>query len=65
MRIKMGTVVHLAAYQARYRSAIADALRRELGPTHQPSRRRSAGQALPNVPQSTGFPANAGQAASI
>ena len=42
MRIKMGTVVpkmgttvHLAADQARYRRAIADALSRELGPTHQ------------------------------
>ena len=42
MRVKMGTVVpkrgttvHLAADQARYRRAIADALRRELGPTHQ------------------------------
>ena len=42
MRIKMGTVVpkmgttvHLAADQARYRRAIADALRHELGPTHQ------------------------------
>ena len=42
MRIKMGTVVpkmgttvHLAADQARYRRAIADALNRELGPTHQ------------------------------
>lgn len=42
MRIKMGTVVpkmgttlHLAAGQTRYRKAIADALRRELGPTHQ------------------------------
>lgn len=42
MRIKMGTVVpkmgttvHLAADQTRYRKAIADALRRELGPTHQ------------------------------
>jgi hypothetical protein len=32
---KMGTTVHLAADQARYRRAIADALRRELGPTHQ------------------------------
>ena len=42
MRIKMGTVVpkmgttvHLAADQTRYRRAIADALRRDLGPTHQ------------------------------
>ncbi len=42
MRIKMGTVVQKmgttvpsAADQARYRQAIADALRRELGPTHQ------------------------------
>ena len=42
MRIKMGTVVpkmgttvHLAADQTIYRKAIADALRRELGPTHQ------------------------------
>ena len=42
MRTKMGTVVpkmsttvHLAANQTRYRKAIADALRRELGPTHQ------------------------------
>jgi len=42
MRMKMGTVVpkigttvHLAANQTRYRKAIADALRRELGPTHQ------------------------------
>ena len=32
---KMGTTVHLAADQARYRRAIADALSRELGPTHQ------------------------------
>ena len=32
---KMGTTVHLAADQARYRRAIADALNRELGPTHQ------------------------------
>jgi hypothetical protein len=31
---KMGTTVHLAADQARYRRAIADALRQELGPTH-------------------------------
>lgn len=42
MRIKMGTVVpkmgttvHLVADQARFRRAVADALRRELGPTHQ------------------------------
>ena len=42
MRIKMGTVVpkmgttvHLAADQARYRGAVAAALRAELGPTHQ------------------------------
>jgi hypothetical protein len=42
MRIKMGTVVpkmgttvHLDADQTAYRMAIADALRRELGPTHQ------------------------------
>lgn len=42
MRIKMGTVVpkmgttvHLATDQTRYRKAIADALHRELGPTHQ------------------------------
>lgn len=35
MRIKMGTTVHLAADQARYRRAIADALSRELGPTYQ------------------------------
>jgi hypothetical protein len=42
MRIKMGTVVpkmgttvHLAADQARYREAVAAALRAELGPTHQ------------------------------
>lgn len=42
MRIKMGTVVpkkgttvHLEADQTRYRKAIADALRSELGPTHQ------------------------------
>lgn len=32
---KMGTTVHLAADQTRYRRAIADALSRELGPTHQ------------------------------
>ena len=32
---KMGTTVHLAADQEAYRKAIADALRRELGPTHQ------------------------------
>jgi hypothetical protein len=42
MRIKMGTVVPkmgttvpMATDQARYRKAIADALRGELGPTHQ------------------------------
>ena len=42
MRIKMGTVVpkmgttvHLAADQDRYREAVAAALRAELGPTHQ------------------------------
>ena len=42
MRIKMGTVVpkmgttvHLAADQTRYREAVAAALRAELGPTHQ------------------------------
>lgn len=42
MRIKMGTVVPKmgttvppAADQARYRTAVADALRQELGPTHQ------------------------------
>jgi hypothetical protein len=42
MRIKMGTVmqkmgttVPMAADQTLYRRAIADALRRELGPTHQ------------------------------
>lgn len=32
---KMGTTVHLAADQARYREAVAAALRAELGPTHQ------------------------------
>ncbi|MFN4156641.1 MAG: XRE family transcriptional regulator [Paracoccaceae bacterium] len=32
---KMGTTVHLAADQARYREALAAALRTELGPTHQ------------------------------
>lgn len=32
---KMGTDVHLDADQTAYRTAIADALRRELGPTHQ------------------------------
>lgn len=32
---KMGTTVHLDADQTAYRKAIADALRRELGPTHQ------------------------------
>ena len=32
---KMGTTVHLAADQARYRGAVAAALRAELGPTHQ------------------------------
>lgn len=32
---KMGTDVHLDADQAAYRRAIADVLRRELGPTHQ------------------------------
>ena len=32
---KMGTTVHLDADQAAYRKAIADTLRRELGPTHQ------------------------------
>ncbi|OIQ74974.1 hypothetical protein GALL_433650 [mine drainage metagenome] len=32
---KMGTTVPMAADQTRYRRAIADALRRELGPTHQ------------------------------
>ena len=32
---KMGTIVHLGADQAAYRKAIADTLRRELGPTHQ------------------------------
>ncbi|MCX7302698.1 MAG: XRE family transcriptional regulator [Rhodobacterales bacterium] len=32
---KMGTNVHLDAGQTVYRKAIADALRRELGPTHQ------------------------------
>ena len=32
---KMGTDVHLDADQAAYREAIAEALRRELGPTHQ------------------------------
>lgn len=32
---KMGTTVHLAADQAAYRKAMADTLRRELGPTHQ------------------------------
>lgn len=32
---KMGTTVPMAADQARYRRAIADALSRELGPTHQ------------------------------
>jgi hypothetical protein len=43
MRIKMGTsvpkvgtTVHLDADQTAYSKAIADALRRELGPTHQP-----------------------------
>lgn len=42
MRIKMGTsvpkigtTVHLDTDQTAYRTAIADALRRELGPTHQ------------------------------
>lgn len=35
MRIKMGTTVHLDADQTAYRKAITDALRRELGPTHQ------------------------------
>lgn len=42
MRIKMGTVVpkmgtnvHLTADQTCYRRAMADALHRELGPTHQ------------------------------
>ena len=32
---KMGTTVHLAADQARYREAVAAALRAELGLTHQ------------------------------
>ena len=32
---KMGTTVHLDADQAAYRRAISDALRRELGQTHQ------------------------------
>ena len=32
---KMGTTVHLDADQTAYGKAIADALRRELGPTHQ------------------------------
>ena len=32
---KMGTSVHLDADHTAYREAIADALRRELGPTHQ------------------------------
>jgi hypothetical protein len=32
---KMGTTVHLDADQTAFREAIADALRRELGPTHQ------------------------------
>ena len=32
---KMGTTVHLDADQTAYRTGIADALRRELGPTHQ------------------------------
>ena len=32
---KMGTTVHLDADQTAYRKAIADALRRELVPTHQ------------------------------
>ena len=32
---KMGTTVHLDANQTAYRKAVADALRRELGPTHQ------------------------------
>lgn len=32
---KMGTTVHLAADQTRYRKAVAAALRAELGPTHQ------------------------------
>jgi len=32
---KMGTTVHPDADQTAYRTAIADALRRELGPTHQ------------------------------
>lgn len=32
---KMGTTVHLAADQDRYREAVAAALRAELGPTHQ------------------------------
>ena len=32
---KMGTTVHLDADQTAYRKAVADALRRELGPTHQ------------------------------
>jgi hypothetical protein len=32
---KMGTTVHLAADQARYRKTVAAALRAELGPTHQ------------------------------
>lgn len=32
---KMGTVLHLEADQTTYRKAIADALRREVGPTHQ------------------------------
>ncbi len=32
---KMGTSVHLDADPTAYRRAIADALRRELGPTHQ------------------------------
>ncbi|MDM7931573.1 XRE family transcriptional regulator [Tabrizicola sp.] len=32
---KMGTTVHLAADQTRYRKAVAAAFRAELGPTHQ------------------------------
>ena len=47
---KMGTTVHLAADQARYREAVAAALRAELGPTHQAIKRRCAGQGRASAP---------------
>ena len=62
---KMGTTVHLDADQAAYRKAIADTLRRELGPTHHAIKTVCTGPERVNGRPSTGCLANAGRAECI